>query len=783
MRYDGLTKAQVDERVRKHQVNRTSDDISKTKKEIIREHTLTYFNFVNVVLGLFVLSTGQIKNMTFLMVVIVNTVIGIVQELKVKETIDKLSIVTAKHAVAFRDGKKQTIPTNEIVMDDVLYVAVGDQISTDCKVIESHGLELNEALLTGETKPVRKNEGDELLAGTFVSAGTGVAKVIRVGNDNYSSTIVTQAKDKNLASSIMRDTIERIIFILSIIIIPVGFLLFKAQYAANPTWSAAIVKTVGGVVGMIPEGLVLLTSLSFVIGVGRLARKKALVQQMEAIEALARVDELCLDKTGTITTGQLEVKYLIPLGSYTPDMLKKLMGTYVYASDDENATQKALKAYFTQNDDYQKIDEIPFSSDRKYRVITFKELGSFALGAPDYLARDDQELMSHVEEYAQEGMRVLLLAKCDINADHETISNIQKAAMIVISDIIKEDAMETFKFFEDAKVSIRVLSGDNPVTVARVCTLAGVQDADHYIDASTLPQDIDEMAKVIGDCHVFGRVKPEQKQLIVKALQKQKHIVGMVGDGVNDVLAIKDADCGIAMANGADAAKQAAHIVLIDSNFSSMKEIVEEGRTIIANIEKVSSLYLTKTIYSTLLSLIFGAIGLVYPFTPFQLSLISAFAIGIPSFFITLQKNPNVVSEGFLKHVMHIAFPCALAVVTHVMFMLLLKSFFKLDNIDYVTFCFLVTNFIAYIVVYKVSKPFTIINVIVLICTFTLSNTIIYKFPNLVDILPYAKIHLFWFVCMIILSILYVHVYTTVVDNWPFKMHNIRMKIRGVLKR
>lgn len=305
MRYDGLTQAQVDERVKKHQINITSDDISKTKKEIIREHTLTYFNFINIVLGLFVLSTGQIKNMTFLMVVIVNTVIGIVQELKVKETIDKLSIVTAKHAVAFRDGKKQTINTNEIVMDDILYIEVGDQISTDCKVIESHGLELNESLLTGETKPVRKNEGDELLAGTFVSAGTGVAQVIRVGNDNYSSTIVTQAKDKNLASSIMRDTIERIIFILSIIIIPVGFLLFKAQYAANPTWSAAIVKTVGGVVGMIPEGLVLLTSLSFVIGVGRLARKKALVQQMEAIEALARVDELCLDKTGTITTCQL----------------------------------------------------------------------------------------------------------------------------------------------------------------------------------------------------------------------------------------------------------------------------------------------------------------------------------------------------------------------------------------------------------------------------------------------------------------------------------------------
>ncbi|UTY38587.1 HAD-IC family P-type ATPase [Allocoprobacillus halotolerans] len=427
-------------------------------------------------------------------------------------------------------------------------------------------------------------------------AGSAYAKVIRVGNENYSTKLVHKAKNKNNASSEMKDSIEKVIKILSVVIIPVGLVLYFSQRSAFPNdLASAIVKTVAGVIGMIPEGLVLLTSLSFIIGVGKLARKKALIQEMEAIEALARVDVLCLDKTGTITTGELKVENVLPINSHTLQDIEFIMGVMAHECDDVNATQLALQNYFSKQYHVKIDNSIPFSSQRKMRALTIVGRGNYVLGAPDFLLMPDDEFLIEAEKYASKGYRVLLLGQTDsIDVSQSQIGAVKAMALIVIYDCIRPEAKETLRFFENAHVDIRILSGDNPTTVARVAQLAGLKDGHLYIDASTLPEDDLEMEKIVSHYHVFGRVKPEQKQRIIKALQANGHVVGMVGDGVNDVLALKDADCGIAMAAGSDAAKQAAHIVLLDSSFASMVDIVKEGERLLQILKESAHFILQK---------------------------------------------------------------------------------------------------------------------------------------------------------------------------------------------
>lgn len=696
----GLTSSQVKERLDHHQVNRSRHKTSKGYMQIVREHTLTYFNGLNLFLAFLIILSGKYLNMTFIGVVLSNMLIGIAQEFKVKQTIDRLKIVNTAHVQVIRDGQMRDIDPRDLVMDDLVFVASGTQIAADLEVVETSYCEMNESLLTGESDPVKKQKGDELLAGTFVSAGQAYAKVMRVGDDVYATQLAHQARHGHRAASEMKDTIEKIIKVLSIIIIPVGLLLFRSQYFANNNISNAIVKTVAGVVGMIPEGLVLLTSLSFVLGVGRLARKRALVQQMEAIEALARVDVLCLDKTGTITTGDLKVEEVVPLNT-SLEMVTAIMQSISHESDVQNATQNALKAYFTALADKHVTKAIPFSSERKYSGYELDGKQAYLLGAPEFLCHDPA-LLQRVTHYSANGLRVLMLGQVPSLTDP---SEMTPLALIVMSDVIKEDCQETFAFFDKEDVSLRIISGDHPLTVERVCKQAGLKHP-HAIDASSLPDDEEALAKMVEDYNVFGRVRPEQKEKLVHAFQKNGHVTAMVGDGVNDVLAIKESDCGIAMANGADAAKSAAHIVLLDSNFFSMVEIVKEGRTIIANIERVCSLYLTKTLYSTMLSIFFSISGKTYPFTPFQLSIISGFAIGYPSFFITLEKDVKVASKGFLNHVIKTALPCALAITTMVIFVTLGAHLLHLSHNVMLSYSYLITVFVSFIVLLKICLPF-----------------------------------------------------------------------------
>ncbi len=712
----GLSETEVSERIKEGRVNKTKNNHQKSTAQIIRAHTLTYFNILNAALAALVLWTGQWKHVLFVGVVIANSVIGIFQELRVKKLIDQLSVITAAKAKVLRGGVEREINIEEIVENDAVSITPGDQITTDGTVLVSDGLEVNESMLTGESRPVAKAKGDPILSGSFVVAGTGIYETEKVGSATYAATLVEKAQTKKRASSEMQQTIGTIIKVVSVIIIPLGYLLFRSQYASAGSLGDAIVRTVSGIIGMIPEGLVLLTSINFILGVGRLAQKNALVQEMEAIEALARVNVLCTDKTGTITTGDLSVADVIPLASLPVERIGDIMKEISGAFTDKNETQKALDAYFGTASGWNVREKIPFSSDRKYRAVGFESRGDYVLGAPEFLVPDNETFLGILAKYTKEGYRVLLLGKTD-SVHNGTIGRVLPVAIIVLSDVIKTDAADVFSYFADHDVQIKVISGDHPETVSTVAKKAGVRGYEKFTDASALPEDQEAFAEAISGYNIFGRVRPEQKQKFIRAWQSQGNTVGMVGDGVNDVLAIKDSDCGIAMAAGSEAAKHSAHIVLLDSDFTSMKDIVKEGREIISNIERVSSLYLTKTIYSMILVLIYILIRRAYPFTTLQMGLINGACIGIPSFMLTLEQQEKVSVGGFLRQVLKVAAPGALTMVTTMMLIQLMNEVFGWSEAVYSTFVLVLGCYVGLLIVAQVCSPLnTYHKMIVYIC-------------------------------------------------------------------
>ena len=753
--YRGLSDAEVENQVRMGRVNTNSDNIFKTNKEIIRDHTLTYFNFLNLFLGILILVSGQIKNITFMGVIIINTLIGIIQEMRVKKLVDKLSVITASKAKVIREGEVRDISIQDVVIKDTMVLSTGNQVCADSIVMEAEGMEVNESMLTGESKPVRKVPGDRVLSGSFLTAGSGVVQVEHVGEDNYAVQLVKKAKTKKRASSEMQVTIRKIIKVVGVLIVPIGIMLYLSQKAAGNTFSDCLVNTVAGVIGMIPEGLVLLTSISFILGVGRLAQKRALVQEMEAIEALARVNVLCLDKTGTITTGKLEVVEVMGVNGVEASRVESIMNELAFAFDDVNNTQEALMQHFKKTSYFRAMEKIPFSSDRKYRAIRYDQQGCFVLGAPEFLLTDiDRDVRLKAESYAAEGLRVLLLGSCeDISVETGSVMGVKPMGLIVISDCIRPEAPKIFRYFKEQNVNIKVVSGDNPATVSQIAQKAGLEGAEHFVDANTLPDDFEELRKVVEDYTVFGRVKPEQKQNIIRAYQANKNVVGMVGDGVNDVLALKDSDCGIAMAAGSDSAKQVAHIVLLDSDFSCLQNIVSEGRTIIANIERVSSLYLTKTIYSVILCVLFILMSKDYPFIPIQLSWISAAAIGLPSFILTLEHNESVTSRGFLRHVLRVALPMALTMVLSLLIIQVLTPFWGQEGTMTSSFNMLVGGAVSVMVVVRVCRPMNWMRRILtafVIVLFMAGVVVAPEFLGIYSLFRWEMVFLIPMVCMVL---------------------------------
>ena len=716
----GLTDEQVNERIEQGKVNADENPNTRTYKQIVRENTLTFFNFLNLVLLVLVLLVGSYKNAFFVCIIVINTLIGIAQEIRAKKTIDKLAILTARKSVVIREGQKWTVPTEELVLDDVVCLKTGDQVPADARILEG-SLEVNESLLTGESDNLPKNEGDELFSGSFVTSGEACCQIIHVGKDNYAAQITSEAKEFKRHNSELKNSLNAILKVISIIIVPLGALLFyKQYYIVGDTFRDSVVSMVAGVLGMIPEGLVLLTSVALTLGALVLANKKTLVQELYCIETLARVDTLCLDKTGTITEGTMCVERVEPYvstgrveiaatesepaesteaeeqvqtDSAFMEEIDVIMGNMMYVLKDQNATIDALRKRFPAKQDMTPEHVIPFSSDRKYSGVVFEEKGTYLMGAAQFLfPEDNEELTEKCQAYAEEGLRVLVLAHSSQNAEGtELPEGLEPLALMLLTDVIREEAPDTLAFFDSQKVDLKVISGDDPVTVAAIARRAGLKNADSYVDATTLTTE-EELQDAVAQYSVFGRVTPQQKKAMVQALQSQGHTVAMTGDGVNDVLALKEADCSIAMAQGSDAAKNIANVVLLDSNFASMPHIVNQGRRVVNNIRTAASMFLIKTMFSVMLSLLTIFFGNAYPFEPIQMSLISACAVGIPTFLLAQENNYEKIDHTFLRHVFINAFPAAITITFCVFAVMLVCQNVYHSNAMLSTACVLVTG-------------------------------------------------------------------------------------------
>lgn len=702
----GLSDAEVSDRIELGQVNVTEDSHGRSVKEIIMTNTLTFFNLINVVLLVMVLLTFSFKNMFFIVIVAINTVIGIIQELRAKKTLDELTIMTASKTHAIRNGREVEIAVEEIVLDDLLHLRAGDQIPADAVVIKGK-MEVNESLLTGESDAVVKEQDAEIFSGSFVTSGRALCRVCHVGKDNYMEKITAEAKKFTKHNSELRNSINKILKVISIIIIPVGGLLFAKQFFLTDVgFNSAILSTVAAVLGMIPEGLVLLTSVALALGVIRLANRKTLVQELYCIETLARVDTLCLDKTGTLTEGRIRVEDVEILDEDVP--LSSVMGNMVSAIGEGNATFDALAEYYERSNDYAVDHVVQFSSDRKYSGAVFKNEGTYLMGAVQFLFPEGyEELKEKCRTYAEDGSRVLVVGYSrQASIADEIPEGLKPCGLIRMSDVIREEAPHTLAYFGEQGVSLKVISGDDPVTVASIAKRCGLPDADKYVDATTLETE-EQLRQAVRECSVFGRVTPKQKKAMVTYLKEDGHTVAMTGDGVNDVLALKEADCSIAMASGSEAAKHTANLVLLDSNFASMPHIVNEGRRVINNITCAASMFLIKTIFSVLLAFMTIFFGQAYPFEPVQLSIISGCAVGIPGFLLQLESNFKPVDRHFFRKVIYNAAPTAITIAVTVFCITNIGLLLGCSQEMLTTVCVLTTGWSYMLTLQKVYSPMT----------------------------------------------------------------------------
>ncbi len=658
----GLSEAEVRERVRKGQTNEVKEKSSRSVATIIRANVFNRFNAILGVLAVIVIIIGPLRDALFGMVLVLNTLIGVIQELHAKRTLDRLSLLSAPRAKVIREGESREIPRDAVVLDDLLELQAGDQILVDGAVLTSDGLEVDESLLTGESVPIDKKPGDGLLSGSFVSAGAGRFRATAVGEDAYAQRLASEAKRYTLVKSDLRDAINTILRYITYVMIPTAILLAVSQLIADSTFDDSIISTVAGLVGMVPEGLVLLTSMVFAVSAVALARRKVLVQELPAVEGLARVDVICLDKTGTLTEGALQFGGIETLNSDTD--LEKVLGAYAAASPSENATIAAIASTFPSPPEWETVASVPFSSARKWSSVSFQHNGAWVLGAPEVLLEAQppaDPVVERADEIARSGRRVLLLSRRAEPIEEEVLpERLEPAALVVIEEKIRPDAADTLEYFKEQEVGIKVISGDNANTVGSVAERVGVPGAEHPVDARTLPEDPEDMSEVMQESSVFGRVVPEQKKMMVHALQSNGHVVAMTGDGVNDTLALKDADMGIAMGSGAPSTKSVAQLVLLDGRFSTLPRVVAEGRRVMANMERVANLFLTKTVYAALLAVGIALVAWPYPFLPRHISLVGSLTIGIPAFVLSFAPSKQRYRPGLLRRVLYFSIPAGL---------------------------------------------------------------------------------------------------------------------------
>ena len=718
----GLTDEEVRQRVEEGLTNRADISTDKTTKEIVISNVFTYFNLIFLVITILLIMVGSFRNLTFLPIIIGNTVIGIVQEIRAKKTLEKMSLLNAPHADVIRNGSVKQISTEELVKDDVILLTAGKQICADAVVI-SGNIQVNESLLTGEADEVEKTEGSTLMSGSFVVSGECYARLEKVGNESYISKLSLEAKSMGgKEQSEMIRSINLIVKWVGIVIIPIGLILFwQSHFVNGESITKSVTSTVAAIIGMIPEGLYLLTTVALALSTMKLARKKVLLHDMKSIETLARVDVLCVDKTGTITEPDMKLKEIFLCknsgadGTQTAlalDELKSLILDYANASVDNNATMLALKAYaadaLTNNTSAlhrTAVSQQAFSSSLKYGSVTFSD-GTYLLGAPEFIMHEDfARIEEEIIPYADKGDRVLLFARYDgENVENGINGSVTPLGFVALANPIRENAVKTFEYFKSQGVAIKVISGDNPRTVSRIAIQAGIESAESFVDAATLDTE-DKIADAVNKYTVFGRVTPKQKKQLVKALQAKGHTVAMTGDGVNDILAMKDADCSVAMASGSEAAAQAAQVVLLDSDFAHMPDVVYEGRRVVNNIQRSASLFLVKNIFSLLLSLFSVILMVTYPLEPAQVSLISMFTIGVPGFLLALEQNKDRIKGRFITNVMLKALPGGLTDVIAVGALVVCGEVFCISDASIGTIATLVLSVVGFMILFKISEP------------------------------------------------------------------------------
>lgn len=707
---NGLTSAQAEERLANGYGNVPIEPPTKTVGEIIRSNVLTYFNIVFFALAACVIAVGSWYNLTFMPVVFANMIIGIVQELRSKKTLDKLSIISAPKGVVVRNGVRKTININDTVRDDIVIFTSGNQIFADAVVVSGQ-CQVNEALMTGEADEIKKTVGEELMSGSFVVSGSVRARLTRVGKESYVSRLTLESKKSNgnKQSEMMR-SLSALVKWIGIALIPIGTLMaIKEIVWVGRTVQDGVVSTVGALVGMIPEGLYLLTSIALVAAVIRLAQRKTLVHDMNCIETLARVDTLCVDKTGTITENKMIVEDVCLLceDRFIEDDIRMIMSDYVYAMQDDNDTMAALRKYFSGKQNQTAVETLPFTSVKKYGGVSFHEDETYVLGAPDIILGENYgDYREKIDFYSKKGCRVLLLALYDGKLSDETLTaEIMPLALVLLANKIRKNAVETFGFFAKQGVAIKVISGDNPLTVSEVAKRAGIANAEKYVDARTLDNER-AIREAAGEYTVFGRVTPEQKRRLVRAMKAAGHTVAMTGDGVNDVLALKEADCSVAMASGSDVACQVSHVVLMNSDFGSMPSVVMEGRRVINNIERSASLFLVKNIFSFVMALVSLIFTLPYPLTPSQLSLVSTLTIGIPSFIMALEPNDSLVKGRFMQNVLFRSLPGGFTNVILIIGVILFYLAFSFPEDEMSTICAIIMAVVGLLVLHSNCKPY-----------------------------------------------------------------------------
>ena len=715
----GLNRKQVEERIEKGLVNKAVDSVAKTTREIVLENTFTYFNMIFIFLAVLVCIAGSFRSLTFLPVVIGNTLIGIYQEIRARNVLEKMSILNAPSTIVVRDGQEKEVNSESLVVDDIVIFRGGEQIPADAVVVKGE-ISVNESLLTGESDELTKTPGMHLLSGSFIVSGECYARLEKVGEDSYISRLTLEAKKMGSGEqSEMIRSINKLVKWVGIAIIPVGIILFVQSYVFNDEgFRQSIVSMVAAVIGMIPEGLYLLTTVALAVSTIRLAKQKVLLHDMKSIETLARVDVLCVDKTGTITENKMTVNELIeaediPEGE--SKNLETLLSDFAANMTSDNITMEAIQERFTEVSGRVAVNKTSFSSKVKYCSVTYSD-GVFVLGAPEMILRDDYQYYEEsIGEYTKKGYRVIAFGKYLGTVDGKPLTEkVIPYGFITLSNAVREKAPDTFKYFEKQGVDVKVISGDNPETVSEVARQAMISGAENFVDATFLATDAD-IESAVNAYTVFGRVTPKQKQKIVNALQEQGHTVAMTGDGVNDILAMKDADCSVAMASGSEATAQASQVVLLESDFSCMPSVVLEGRRVVNNIQRSASLFLVKNIFSFLLSIFAAVFMITYPLEPSQISLISGFTIGIPAFFLAMEPNKSRIKGKFIINVFLRALPAGLTDVIAVGAIVLCGRAFGLSSGDVATAATMLLAIIGFMILFKISEPLNRFRVLVLI--------------------------------------------------------------------